>query len=178
MITENKLNIFFAPVSSGVLYSNFEKSVITGITACKILNHFPNNIRIQNSTIRFWGIRDAKKTTFLKTKPSDLVFFYQEGNIIGYGKVITTFINEDLASETWGVFKNKQRGVEYYWPNIIVFENYSPCLIPFSKFIEIANYSPKFSIRGYIELNEIGTKRFHENEKEFQILMNLKSMSI
>ena len=68
MITENKLNIFFAPVSSGVLYSNFEKSVITGITACKILNHFPNNIRIQNSTIRFWGIRDAKKTTFLKTK--------------------------------------------------------------------------------------------------------------
>jgi hypothetical protein len=52
-----------------------------------------------------------------------------------------------------------------------VFENYQPCLIPFSKFIEIAEYSPKFSIRGYIELNEIGTKRFHENEKEFQQLI-------
>jgi hypothetical protein len=164
-------NIFFAPVSSGMLYSNFEKSVINGIDANKILNHFPKTIKVQTSPIRFWGIRDAKKSTFLKTKPGDVVFFYQEGNVIGFSKVVGTFINEDLASETWGVFKNKQRGEEYYWPNIIVFENYQPCLIPFSKFIEIAEYSPKFSIRGYIELNEIGTKRFHENEKEFQQLI-------
>lgn len=172
MIVNANSSIFFAPVSSGVLYANFEKSVIDGIPLNNVLNHFPKSIKIQDATIRFWGIRDAKKSTFLKTKPGDIVFFYQEGNIIGSSKVISTFVNEELARETWGVFINKQRNEQYYWPNIIVFENYSPCFIPFSKFIELADYSPKFSIRGYIEFNEIGTKRFHENKEKFPELMN------
>lgn len=172
MIVNANSSIFFAPVSSGVLYSNFEKSVINGIHTSEILNHLPNTIKFQEATIRFWGIRDAKKSTFLKTKPDDVVFFYQEGNIIGSSKVITTFVNEAIAKDTWGVFINKQRNEHYYWPNIIVFENYSPCLIPFSKFIELADYSPKFSIRGYIEFNQIGTKRFHENKENFPELMN------
>lgn len=172
MSVNTNSNIFLAPVSSGALYANFEKSVINGISADKILNHFPSTITINESTIRFWGIRDAKKSTFLKTNPNDIVFFYQEGNIIGSSKVIKTFVNEMLAKETWGVFINKQRNEEYYWPNIIVFENYIPCSIPFSKFIELADYSPKFSIRGYIEFNQIGTKRFHENKENFPELMN------
>ena len=172
MIVKTNSNIFFAPVSSGALFANFEKSVINGIHTSKILNHFPNSIKFQEATIRFWGVRDAKKSTFLRTNPRDVVFFYQEGNIIGSSKVIGTFVNEELAKETWGVFINKQRNEHYYWPNIIVFENFIPCLIPFSKFIELADYIPKFSIRGYIEFNEIGTKRFHENKEKFPELMN------
>lgn len=172
MIVKTNSNIFFAPVSSGGLYSNFEKSVIHGIHINKILNHIPNSIKLQEATIRFWGVRDAKKSIFLRTNPGDLVFFYQEGNIIGSARVIGTFVNEELARDTWGVFINKQRNEQYYWPNIIVFENYNPCLIPFSKFIELADYSTKFSIRGYIEFNVTGTKKFHENSMIFQSLMN------
>ncbi len=67
MIVKTNSNIFFAPVSSGGVYSNFEKSVINGIHTSKILNHLPNSIKFQETTIRFWGVRDAKKSTFLRT---------------------------------------------------------------------------------------------------------------
>lgn len=144
-------NLFFAPVSSGELYKNFENTVVNGVSS-SIIHTFQS----KNKTTSVWGIRDAKKASFNKTKQDDFVCFYKEGVIIGYGEVAGTFVDEGIAKSLWGVFHNKQRNENYYWPNILVLKNYNTCTIPFSKFIELGGYSDKFSIRGYLMLNSIG----------------------
>jgi hypothetical protein len=147
-------NIFFAPVSSGGLYLNFEKSVINGIDSIKLktLEKFKG----ESESVHLWGIRDAKKTTYLATQKYDIVAFYKEGYIVAFAEVKNTLIDLELSKSIWGSFINKTNGEVYYWPNIILFSYVSFCSIPFNYIKELANYNEKFSIRGYLKLNETG----------------------
>jgi len=146
--------LFFAPVSSGELYKNFEKTILQGVGVSLLSDELL--LGFEESFVKLWGIRDAKKASFNRTKPGDIVCFYKEGFIIGYGTVQNTFVDEALATKLWGVFNNKQRNESYLWPNIIWLTNFRVCQIPFSKIIMLGNYSENFSIRGYLMFNEIG----------------------
>ena len=171
-------NIFFAPVSSGELYSNFEKTVINGVDPLnlKTLAKFKGEIEM----IHLWGIRDAKKTTYLETQKEDIVAFYKEGTIIAFGHVRETFIDLELSKSIWGLFKNKTTNEIYYWPNIIWFDNVSFCSIPFNYIKELAKYSDKFSIRGYLKLNETGMnsilEKFGSSDNFFNQFLTLKEL--
>jgi hypothetical protein len=70
-------NLFFAPVSSGDLYLNFKKSILNGIDV-KDIKSKVKSIFNTSSNVKLWGIRDAKKTTFLKSNPKDIVCFYND----------------------------------------------------------------------------------------------------
>lgn len=161
-------NIYFAPVSSSSLSVNFEKTVVNGISINSIDSIFRKYFESKNDVIRLWGIRDAKKTTFDKTKSNDIVFFYKEGIIIGYGIVEKIFRDEELSKNLWGIFENKQRGEKYFWSNIILFKNYYECSIDFSEFISLAKYSGKFSIRGYLQYNKTGLSNIINKFKSVQ----------
>lgn len=161
-MNENDFNIFFAPVSSGSLYLNFEKTVLEGIN----LEYFDLDTRKYfletNKNVKLWGIRDAKKRAYNKTQVNDYVLFYKEGFIIGYSKVQNLFIDSELSMNLWGIFENKQRGEFYTWSNIIVFSDFNSCKIPFSVFIKLAEYSEKFSVRGYLEYRDSATRKIIE----------------
>lgn len=150
----SEVNIFFAPVSSGGLYLNFVKSVLNGFEKKIFSEEISEYLKPSDTDVKLWGIRDAKKTTYDKTKAGDFVLFYKEGIIIGYSNVYSLFINEELSKNLWGVFENKQRGERYSWSNIMVFDGFHNCKIPFSKFKELANYNENFSIRGYLEFRK------------------------
>ena len=158
-MSESEINIFFAPVSSGDLYSNFEKTVLHGIPKNYFEAKRQNQLIKSNTIVRLWGIRDAKKTTYNRTKIGDYVFFYKEGFIIGYSKVYSLFVDEELSRKIWGVFENKQRGEKYSWSNIIVFDDFYNCNIPFMNFIKLADYSESFSVRGYLEFREVAVQK-------------------
>lgn len=154
------INIFLAPVSSGELLSNYEKSVEEGIETSQL----PQNIskEIKENVTSLWGIRDAKKSTFLKIKQDDVVAFYKEGMIISYGIVQTTFIDLEFAKKLWGTFVKKSSGEIYFWPNIIVFKEVGLCRISFSDFRKFGDYNDKFSVRGLIMLNQKGNQEIIE----------------
>jgi hypothetical protein len=155
---ENNLNIFFAPVSSSALFHNFEKTVIKGVDASEINGHCSKDIFDNKKFLLLWGIRDAKKTTFDKTQKGDVVFFYKEGIIIGFSIVESIFVDKELSIKLWGVFENKQRAEKYYWSNIICFNSYTKCKIPFSFFRSLACYDEKFSVRGYLQFRKEATE--------------------
>lgn len=150
--------LFFAPVSSGELYNNYYKSVVIGINI-SALRKYNIDLIGYSGKVRLWGIRNAKKSTFDKTCIGDLVCFYKEGVVIGYGLVDASFVNPELSKEIWGYFQKKSTGEIYLWQNIIVINQFEECVIPFQQFIDLGGYNAKFSIRGYIMLNETGTKR-------------------
>jgi hypothetical protein len=168
-------NIFFAPVSSGVLYINFEKSVINGISIKNLDAELTKYCKSNDDRIKLWGIRDAKKTTYNKTIVGDFILFYREGYIIGYSKVHSLFENEDLSIAIWGIFENKQRGEKYSWSNIIVLEDYNTCNIPFSKFRELGEYNEGFSVRGYLEFREKAVKKINNEFLGIQAFINSHS---
>jgi hypothetical protein len=150
--------LFFAPVSSGSLYDNFYRTVVQGVPMGELPNSFPFYSK-QEAIVRLWGIRDAKKSTYEKTSKGDVVCFYKEGDIIGYGAVKGTFLNSELADKLWGKMQKKNTSEIYGWPNVIALEDFRCCEIPFSEFIRLGNYSDKFSIRGYLEFNTLGTQK-------------------
>ena len=150
--------LFFAPVSSGSLFENFNLTVVQGVPMSDLQSGFPF-LPKQETVARLWGIRDAKKTTFEKTKKGDVVCFYKEGDIIGYGQVQGTFVNLELAGRLWGTMQKKNTSELYGWPNIIVLAGFNSCKISFGEFIRLAKYSEKFSIRGYLEFNNLGTQK-------------------
>jgi hypothetical protein len=158
-MNDKNVNIFFAPISNGKLYSNFEKTVLYGLEICDIdSKHIEKIVSLKNK-IRLWGIRDAKKTTYDKTKIGDFVLFYKEGFIIGYSKINSLLEDEDLSIHLWGIFENKQRGEKYTWLNLLIFNDFTKCKIPFSTFRDLAQYNEKFSIRGYIQFRENATRK-------------------
>jgi len=118
--------------------------------------------------VKLWGIRDAKKSTFLKTKPNDIVCFYKNGFIVGYGKVIDTFTNTELSKAIWGEFFNKLSNEYYLWQNIIWIEEYHECHVNFSEFIKQGKYDDKFSIRGYLMLNSTGRENILKQHRSFE----------
>lgn len=164
----NSSNIFFAPVSSSDLSVNFEKTVVTGVPIKSIDIKFTKHFRKNDDIVRLWGIRDAKKGTFDKTKSNDVVFFYKQRIIIGYGVVDKIFTDEELSKSLWGIFENKIRGEKYLWSNIILFKNYYECSIDFSEFISLAKYSEKFSVRGYMKFNDTGLSNIINKFKSVQ----------
>ena len=129
---------------------------------------FARYFRKNDGIVRLWGIRNAKKATFDKTKSDDVVFFYKQGIIIGYGIVEKIFTDEEFSKSLWGAFENKIRGEQYYWSNIILFKNYYECSINFSEFISLAKYSEKFSIRGYLQYNKTGLSNIISKFKSVQ----------
>jgi hypothetical protein len=167
-MSESEINIFFAPVSSGALYFNFEKSVLKGIEKTVFGTETIKYLNPSDANVKLWGIRDAKKTTYNRTKVGDLVLFYKEGNIIGYSKVHSLFIDEELSKKIWGIFENNQRGERYSWSNIIVFEDFHNCNIPFTKFNELANYNDRFSIRGYLEFRKEAVEKLINDFGSFE----------
>lgn len=171
----NKMNLFFAPVSSGGLYLNFEKSVLNGIEKKMFSAEKNKYLKTSDEKVKLWGIRDAKKTTYVKTNVGDLVLFYKEGIIIGYSKVYSLFVDEELSKMVWGVFENKQSGERYSWSNIIVFEDFNNCNIPFTKFIELANYSESFSIRGYLEFRKEAVEKIMNDFGSFEKFIKANS---
>ena len=173
---ESEMKIFFAPVSNGALYFNFEKSVLKGIEKTVFGTETIKYLNTSDANVKLWGIRDAKKTTYNRTNIGDLVLFYKEGNIIGYSKVHSLFIDEELSKKIWGIFENKQRGERYSWSNIIVFEDFHHCNIPFTKFKELADYSDGFSIRGYLEFRKEAVEKIMKDFgglENFLILNNI-----
>lgn len=170
------MNIFFAPVSNGKLFSNFEQSVLKGIAKDFVNPTFNNYFIKSEKNVRLWGIRDAKKTTYQKTKIGDFVFFYKEGYIIGYSKIYSLFSDEELSIKIWGLFENKQRHEKYSWSNILVFENFNNCNIPFNIFKDLAHYSEKFSIRGYLEFRKVAVDKIMEEFGSIENFINTNSV--
>lgn len=170
-MSSNDTNLFFAPVSSGDLYDNFKKSIIEGVNVIDVKKH-AENIFEQHKIVKLWGIRDAKKSTFLKTKPKDIVCFYKNGFIIGYGKVIKTFTNTELSEAIWGKFFNKLSNEYYLWRNIIWIEEFHECNVSFREFITQGEYDDKFSIRGYLMLNSIGKLKILKKHNSFEGYFN------
>jgi hypothetical protein len=167
-MSKRNVNIFFAPVSSGSLYLNFEKSVLKGIEKNIFSTEIKEYLKHSDENVKLWGIRDAKKTTYDKSDVGDLILFYKKGIIIGYSKVYSLFIDEELAKKVWGVFENKQRGERYTWSNIIVFEDFHNCSIPFTKFKELGDYSESFSIRGYLEFRKEAVEKIMKDFGSFE----------
>lgn len=159
LLNKKDVNVFFAPVSSGGLFLNFEKSVMNGISLSFFDSKYHRYFNKSDKIVRLWGIRDAKKAAYDRTKVGNYVFFYKEGFIIGYSKIYSLFIDEELSNKIWGIFENKQRGEVYSWSNIIVFEDFNNCNIPFSKFNELANYSDNYSVRGYLEYRDFAVEK-------------------
>lgn len=156
---KNQFNIFFAPVSSGDLLYNFEKTVVKGVSLEELDNEYHNKFNGKGSIIRLWGIRDAKRTTFNKTKSGDIILFYKQGLIVGYSTVKEIFIDEHLSKKLWGTFENKREGVFYSWPNIILLESFHESQIPFSTFRALGGYNEKFSVRGFLQYKHEATNK-------------------
>lgn len=163
-------NVFFAPIPKKDQTANFQRTILNGIEVASL----PKDLQYPFAgfkLVKLWGVRDAKKTAFLKTKKGDIVCFYQEGVIIGHATVHGTFISEKLAELLWGVFRNELKEENYNWQNVIWFWEYHPCNIDFNTFKQMGGYKEKFSIRGYICLNEIGTQKAFQNTEVCRILL-------
>jgi hypothetical protein len=177
-MSKKRVNIFFAPVSSGSLYLNFEKSVLNGFEKKALNTDLNKYFKTCDEKVKVWGIRDAKKTTYNKTNVGDFVLFYNKGNIIGYSEVHSLFVNEGLSNIIWGIFENKDNGKKYSWSNIITFKDYKPCNVPFARFKEIANYSEGFSVRGYLEFRKEAVEKVNNVFGSLEKFIKINSVGL
>jgi hypothetical protein len=164
-------NIFFAPIPKKNQTANFDRTILKGVEVGSLSKSLSQRFTGYNS-VKLWGVRDAKKAAFLKTKEGDIVCFYQEGMIIGYAIVHDTFVNRDLAEHLWGVFRNELKEENYNWQNILWFSEYHPCQIEFNVFKKMGGYKEKFSIRGYLLFNEHGTHKAFQPDSLLPFLKN------
>ena len=110
-----------------------------------------------------WGITELSSATFKRINSGDLILFYFQGRIIFASEVNKTNIDKNLSIELFGTYTHLHKGT-LHWSNLIYFKNVGKSLdISFQEIVKVANYSPKFSIRRLISLNEIGMKYVREN---------------
>ena len=69
-MSSNNPKIFLAPVSSSDLYKNYQRTVMTGIDK-SVFKKYQNanqyqKLLTQNETIRIWGIKNSKLTSYNK----------------------------------------------------------------------------------------------------------------
>ena len=110
---------------------------------------------------RLWGLTELTTSTFDRIKKGDYILYYHKGEIIGYSKILQTFIDEELARKLWGTYSHRLKGV-LLWSKIIELENFKKSSVNFSFIIKLGDYSEKFSVRRLISLNDTATKRIVE----------------
>lgn len=112
-----------------------------------------------------WGITELSSATFNRIKKGDHVLFYFQGRIIFVCEVSKTVVDRKLSGELFGTYNHFHKGT-LHWSNLIYFSKSGKFLdISFQKFISVANYSPKYSIRRLISLNQTGMNYVKENYK-------------
>ena len=156
----NSPKIFLAPVSSSELYKNYQKTVMVGIEKQEFLLY--NNtssykkLLTNSETIRIWGIKNVKLTSFNKASIGDIVFFYHKGFIVGKADIDFKDKNQILSNQLWGSDFDKLRDTTEYWENILFLSNFSMIHCSFNILIDFANYSPIASVRSFNEYSPIG----------------------
>ena len=139
--------IFFTAINDIRKGSKFYNSIV------KASNNNKNDL--------IWGITELSKSTFEKINSEDYILFYNKSLIIGVGQILKTKTDKILSKELFGTYEHKYKGI-LYWSNLLYLSKYCPIKIDFDFFINIGDYSPKFSVRKLIGLNQLGDKKIIE----------------
>lgn len=144
------MNIFLAPISGKELFFNYNKTVVNGISySLKLPKEIP-----QSRTVRLWGIKNAKVSSYYKANNGDILMFYHKGQIIGAAKIMGKFRDVKLSQELWGAEFDSFRNCHFYWENILVLSEFRHLSFDFDVIIKLAEYKPKACVRGFILSNE------------------------
>lgn len=127
------------------------------------INDIKNGSKFYNSIVNtsntksnlIWGITELSKPTFKKINIEDYILFYHKSTIIGIGQVSKTNIDKNLSKDLFGTYEHKYKGI-LCWSNLLYFSKFFSTNIDFNFFIKIGEYSPKFSVRKLIGLNQLG----------------------
>ena len=113
-----------------------------------------------------WGITELSNSTFKRIKNGDYICFYYKFNIIGISKVVETKIDKNVSDKIFGSYNHNFKGVTY-WSNLLYLTNFKNVNVPFDFFIKLGNYSPKFSVRKLIGINQKSTDEIFKKFKSF-----------
>lgn len=131
----------------------------------KFYNYITKPSKLHKNDI-IWGITELSKSTFDKIKSEDYLLFYNKSTIIGIGKIHKTKTDKNLSAELFGKYEHKYKGI-LYWSNLIYLSKFYSIKIEFDFFINIGDYSPKFSVRKLIGLNQLGSENIINKHGSF-----------
>ncbi len=145
----------------------------TAVNDIKKESKFYNSIiRNAKSNIELvWGITELSKSTFDKINSEDFILFYHKSKIIGIGKILKTKIDKNLSGELFGTYNHKYKGI-LYWNNLLYLSEFYSTNIDFEIFINIGEYSPKFSIRKLIGLNQLGSDKIIKKYNSYDLFIS------
>jgi hypothetical protein len=117
-----------------------------------------------------WGITELSKSTFEKINSEDYILFYHKFTIIGIGQVLKTKIDKNLSTVLFGTYEHKFKGI-LHWSNLLYLSKFYLTNIDFNYFIKIGEYSPKFSVRKLIGLNQLGNDKIIIKHNSYNIFI-------
>jgi hypothetical protein len=141
----------------------------TAINDIKKGSKFFNSILTISKTKNdlIWGITELSISTFKKINRDDYILFYHKSEIIGIGQILATKTDKNLSIDLFGTYNHKYKGI-LHWSNLLYLSKFYPIKIEFDFFKEIGGYSPKFSVRKLIGLNQSGSDKIIENYNSYE----------
>lgn len=109
-------------------------------------------------------------------QPGDDIFIVEGDTIKLLGKIAAKTFNQELSFELWKDIKgNTSEG----WSLIYFIANSQEINLPFAKFLELFNYSPNYSLRGFSTVAEDKLEEFYSSYDDlYSILMKIKNGEI
>jgi 5-methylcytosine-specific restriction protein B len=153
--------IFLVPKRGEQLNQGFEKTSSGGykfIDLQDLLSREDSQILGRNSEVFFWGCKPYAKSKWDKINNQDWLFFYQNGSITGFSKIIHKCHNPRFAEALWGLSRS-ETGEEALWEYIYFFEKPNPTNISISKLAALAGYASNFVVYGFMPFKQVGVEK-------------------
>jgi MoxR-like ATPase len=142
------LGVFLAPVGNDAAWTNFQATVIDGVSRERVAEHAdpPSD----DGEIRLWGTKESVEPSWSNVEAGDFLLYYRDGEYLYATEVLGTDRNEALGRAIW-----TNHAPDEPWLCIIYLGKPVELGVDSAEIHDLAGYDRDYPL-GFSPLNEMG----------------------